>query len=222
MNFINRIFQNKPPEISIEKRDLKKILPPNPVILEAGVCDGLDTEEFARVFPDGQIYGFECLPHYFELAAKHLEKYPNVRIYPFALNNHSCELDFYVSTRKGQFYGSGSILKPKLHKEVHPEILFEEKIRVQAITIDDWAAKYNIAKVDFFWLDLQGAEIKALEGAEKILMTTKAIFTEVSLIETYQNVPLYLEIKSFLYSKGFKIHREFLPFKDMGNVLFLK
>ena len=29
-----------------------------PTIIEAGVCDGLDTEFFAKSFPNGKIYGF--------------------------------------------------------------------------------------------------------------------------------------------------------------------
>lgn len=223
INFFKNFFKSKEKDnLSIDKRELEKYLPKNPVIVEAGMFDAADTEEFAQVFPSGKIHGFECLPHYYELSCKRLGKYTNVATYQLALSDAAGELDFYVSTLKGELSASGSLLAPKLHQEVHPEVKFNERIKVKAITLDEWAAQYSISHVDFLWLDLQGAEIRALQGAEKMLQNVMGIFTEVSLIETYENVPLYEEVKSFLQSKGFKIEKEYLPYKDMGNVLFLK
>jgi 2-O-methyltransferase len=225
IKFFKSLFQRKAEpntELSIDKQELRHYLPENPVIVEAGMFDAADTEEFAQVFPTGKIHGFECLPFYYDLSCKRLSKYTNVATYPVALSDTAGELDFYVSTLKGELSASGSLLAPKLHQEVHPEVKFNERIKVKAVTLDEWAAQHGISRVDFLWLDLQGAEIKALQGAEKLLENVTGIFTEVSLIETYENVPLYEEVKTFLTSRGFKIAKEYLPYKDMGNVLFLK
>jgi FkbM family methyltransferase len=228
MNFFRSLFNRKTEfqtdkqELSIDKQELSKYLPENPIIVEAGMFDAADTEDFARVFSGGHIHGFECLPYYYDLSCKRLSKYTNVSTYPVALSDAAGELDFYVSTFKGELSASGSLLAPKLHQEVHPDVKFNERIKVKAVTLDDWAAEHGILKVDFLWLDLQGAEIRALQGAEKMLQNVTGIFTEVSLIETYENVPLYDEVKSFLQSKGFRIVKEYLPYKDMGNVFFLK
>jgi 2-O-methyltransferase len=225
INFLKNFFkreQRQPDNLSIDKRELKMYIPENAVIIEAGMFDAADTEDFARVFPAGKIHGFECLPHYYDLSCKRLASYSNVATYPLALNDAVGELDFYVSTTNGELSASGSLLAPKLHQEVHPHVKFNERIKVKAITLDQWAVEYGIPQVDFLWLDLQGAEIRALQGAEKVLQNVKGIFTEVSLIETYENVPLYEEVKTFLQSKGFRIEKEYLPYKDMGNVLFLK
>lgn len=224
MNFrrsFSKFFKRKV-QVAIQKTELMKFLPKQAVILEAGVYDGADTEEFARTFPQGRIYGFECLPGLFAKAEKRLEQYPNVKLYPQALNDQSGVFNFHVSTEEDYLAGSGSLLPPKLHLEIHPNIKFENIIQVEAITIDAWAAENNIEVVDFLWLDMQGAEIKALQGASDMLTNIRGIFTEVSLLETYQGVPLYDEVRAFLGSKGFRIHKEFLPFKDMGNVLFLR
>ena len=221
MGFWHRLF-GRQPDFTVDKQQLKEYLSETCSILEAGVCDGDDTEAFATIFPNGHIHGFECVPHYQEVAQKRLEKYSNVTLYPYALSDTSGEVDFHVSTLNGHSFGSGSLLSPKLHKEVHPNILFESTIKVTTTTIDEWAQKYDIDKIDFLWLDLQGAEIKALRGAERILKNVKGIFTEVSLIETYEQVPLYEEVKSFLMARNFKVHKEYLPYKDMGNVLFLR
>ena len=215
-------FWKKKVVISLDKVDLLNYLPSNAVIIEAGAFDGEDTEDFAKCLPSAQIHSFECLPEYYEIAKKRTQNYFNIHLYPLALSDKSELLDFYVSTRLGELSASGSILQPKLHKEVHPEIKFEKKIKVQAISIDDWSAKYQIGHVDFIWLDLQGAEMKALQGASHTLANVKAIFTEVSLIETYEGVALYENLKTFLFSRGFKVEREYLPYQDMGNVFFVK
>jgi len=222
IRFFTKLFKKEPVDFSISKQDLRQYLPPNPVIVEAGVCDGSDTEEFATIFPEARIHGFECLPHYFEQSFRRLSKYSNVALYPFALSDALGPVNFHVSTLNGDYSASGSILAPRLHREVHPEIKFDNVISVEAITLDEWASRFNIGHVDFLWLDLQGAELKALHGAETLLRNVKAIFTEVSLIETYNDVPLYDEVKSFLSDRGFRIAKEYLPYKDMGNVFFVR
>ncbi len=222
IKFLKSILKKRAAEFSIPKEDLIKYLPQRPIIVEAGICDGTDTLEFAKIFPEGKIHGFECLPHYLQLATQRLSQYSNVALYPFALNDTSADVEFHVSTLKGEFYGSGSLLAPNLHKTVHPEIKFDRQIKVKSISLDDWMVEYKIDHVDFLWLDLQGAELRALHGANKILKDVKAIFTEVSLIETYKDVPLYGEVKSFLKDRGFNIAKEYLTYRDMGNVLFVK
>lgn len=222
MDFIRKLFKGKEVPFAVQKSALLDYLPADSIILEAGVCDGDDTEEFAKLFPKGHIHGFEALPHYQKVAGQRVGRYANVTLYPFALDEVSGALDFHVSTLNGQFFGSGSLLTPKLHKEVHPHIAFDTTITVDSISIDDWANRYRIPRIDFMWLDLQGAEIRALTGAEKMLKTVRAIFMEVSLIETYEGVPLYGDVKEFLSLRGFNVEKEFLPYKDMGNVLFVK
>jgi hypothetical protein len=48
------------------------------------------------------------------------------------------------------------------------------------------------------------------------------IYTEVSLVETYEGVALYPELKAFLIEQGFVVKQEQLPWPDMGNVLFVR
>lgn len=217
--FINR-FVNGPDSIS--KKELIKYLPINPVIVEAGICDGSDTEEFAINFPFANIHGFECLPYQFSIARERLSKYPNVTIYPYALNEISGIFDFFVSKIDQKYSASSSLLKPELHEDVHPHVQFDETIKVQCLTLDEWADKHNITRVDFLWLDLQGAELSALRGANQILKQVKVIYTEVSLIETYKGVPLYTEVKDYLNLHGFIVEKKYLNYKDMGNVLFIR
>ena len=80
----------------------------------------------------------------------------------------------------------------------------------------------NIDHIDFMWLDMQGAEYQMLKKSKIILPTVKVIFTEVSLLQMYEDCPLYPEFRAWLESEGFEVVAEQLPWKDMGNVLFIR
>jgi len=111
---------------------------------------------------------------------------------------------------------------PKEHLNTNLAVLFEEKIHVQALTLDGWAEQYGIEKVDYMWLDMQGAEYAVLQASSKILKTVKVIFTEVSLMELYEGTTLYPQFKEWLQAQGFTLVKEVLPWDSCGDALFIK
>jgi FkbM family methyltransferase len=58
--------------------------------------------------------------------------------------------------------------------------MLREKINVPVVTLGDWAYSQGTVRVDFLWLDLQGGELAALQGASRILPTCH-LYSEVSL-----------------------------------------
>lgn len=199
---------------------IRESISSTPIIIEAGVCDGLDTEFFAKSFPDGKIYGFEPIPELFDQAVHRNKRYSNVFLEQVALGEKTETNKFYISDRYGKKWGSSSILKPKKHIEVHKEITFKEESFIQVINLDEWAITNRINQVDLMWLDLQGLEPIIIKSSPNTVSKTKFIYSEVSLIETYENVILYDEFKHYMETINFKVIFEDLPWEDMGNVLF--
>lgn len=70
------------------------------------------------------------------------------------------------------------------------------------------------------WLDIQGSEPNVLAASPKTMGITKYLYSEVSLIETYDGVIMYPDFKVFLENNNFEMVFEDLPWKDMGNVLY--
>lgn len=205
----------------ISKVILKKYLPANPVIIDCGAHDGSDTVELVRLFKNATIHSFEPITPLFEKLKAHSSTLKNVYAYQLALSNNNGWSEFHVS--EGESDGSSSLLKPLEHLKDHPKTKFNKTIQVQTITLDDWSDKYNIAKVDLLWLDMQGFELNMLKASNRILRTVKVIHTEVSTRETYKGVPLYAEYRTFLEQHGFKAVIEAIPKGwDMGNVLFVR
>lgn len=205
----------------IDKNFIKQYLPENPVIIEAGACDGLDTIEMASEWPNCKIYAFEPVPFLFSRLAERVRECKNVSVFQVALSDKSGFADFYISSGRSHG-GSSSLFQPKEHLIDHPEIIFSEKIQVKTQTLDQFAHENNIQKIDFLWLDMQGAESLMLRASPEILKTVKLILTEVNITEQYANCELYDSYKKWLESIGFEAVREDLPWKNGGNVLFVR
>lgn len=204
----------------ISKDLIRKFLPRNPVIVEAGAHKGWDTIEISRLWPHAMIHCFEPVPELYDLLVKNTSCCKNVFCYPLALSDITGNRKMFISS--GASDASSSLMQPEEHLSVHPDVLFEKDIMIKTITLDDWAMERGIERVDFLWLDMQGHELAVMKASKKTFQTARVIQTEVSLLEVYKGAPLYPEVRQWLQRQGFYIEREELPWKDMGNVLFIK
>ena len=205
---------------TVPKSYIKKFLPRNPVIVEAGAHIGIDTLEMAKIWPSGMIYAFEPIPHLFSQLEINTRNMKNIKCFPVALSHTTGSSTMYVSG--GSSDGSSSLLSPKEHLKEHPDVEFLKTVQVNTITLDSWAKKHGITHLDFLWLDIQGHELSVLRAAQNILKTIRAIYTEVHLVESYEGGALYPELRSWLESYNFRVEREALPWPDGGNVFFVK
>jgi len=212
--------QKKSKKGEINKESLKDILPIRPKIVEAGAHIGRDTIDLAKLWPAGKIFAFEPVNEIFSQLIKNTQPYKNISCYRQALSYRNGTQEIYISS--GSSNGSSSLLFPKEHLKVHPEVLFIDSEIVSTTTLDSWAEETGITVVDFLWLDLQGMELSVLKASKNIMKTVKAIYTEVNLLPLYKNAPLYPEFKAWLLEQGFCVQKEYLPWKDAGNVLFVK
>ena len=78
-------------------------------------------------------------------------------------------------------------------------------------TIDSVVAKNALGAVEFLKLDLQGSEWLALQGARETLRTVEVIQTEMHLVNYNEGAPKFLDVYSFLDSKGFALY-------DIGEI----
>ncbi len=207
----------------ISKHLIAKYLPENPIIVEAGAHIGTDTIEMSKLWPKGFIFAFEPIPLLFQQLKQRTSKHRNIMCIQRALSNTNGKATMFVS--QGNINGSSSLFKPKEHLNVDPTITFPEQTIVETITLDEWAQRLGLQRIDFLWLDMQGAEPIALQASTKILKTVKAIYTEVSFAELYEGIILYPQLKAWLKKQGFKVVQEDRTPQALGkfgNVLFCR
>jgi FkbM family methyltransferase len=206
------------------KEKLLNILPTEPIILEIGAHVGTDTVEFRDLFPKAIIHSFEPLPSNFRRLVNRT-KGRDIHCHQLALGTINGKSKFFVSSREGS--GSSSLRRPTGHLKIWPKIKFKEEIEVDVRRLEDWLLENSIEKVDFLWMDSQSTELEILKNSGNILQSVRAIHLEVSLIELYENSPLYSEVKQYLEENGFFVSAEFFDEASevgiMGkDVLFLK
>jgi 2-O-methyltransferase len=204
----------------IDKEYIASLLPNNPIVLEAGARFGKDTKRMSALWPQGHIHTFEPIPELFNQLSQATKELSNVTCYNMALADTVGSMAMHVSG--GQSDACSSLLEPHTCLEERPLITFEKTIIVPVTTIDAWAQQYHIDTIDFMWLDLQGAELLALKGAQEVLKTVKVIQVEVNLTERYKHAPLYDDIKNFLDKHGFILDQEALHHQTWGDALFIR
>jgi FkbM family methyltransferase len=204
----------------ISKRYIKRFLPLNPVIVEAGAHIGLDTIEMSKIWINGIVYSFEPIPQLFDKLMENTINLRNVRCFNLALSEKSGITEMFVSS--GQSDASSSLLIPKEHLSVHPGVVFNSVIEVPTMTLDLWAEENMVNKVDFLWLDMQGCELSMLKASPRILRNVRVIRTEVFLKELYEGAPLYVEVREWLENHGFRVELEKLAWNDAGYILFVR
>jgi FkbM family methyltransferase len=194
----------------------------DPVIIEAGMCWGGETKLFCEMFPNGKVYGFEPIPYLFERSKSMVDGFTNVEVFQKALSDKTGKTSMYVANIDGGICESSSLLAPKVHLTYHPQIKFEENIEVDAINLDEFVEQKGLERIDLMWLDLQGYEPLVLQSSLKALRMTKYLYTEINILEVYENVVKWPEFYNFLVENGFqKIYDDIFFPRDAANALLV-
>lgn len=159
---------------------------------------------------------FEPLKKNFEVLKNNV---PNERIiHNIALGNETKLIEMYVeSNNQGM---SSSVLKPKLHVDQYPHIVFNEKEMVQMDKLDN--IEFNRENYNFINIDVQGYELEVFKGSEKTLENIDYIISEINRDSLYENCTLVEELKEYLSKFGFKLVEENWAGTTWGDGFFIK
>lgn len=130
-----------------------------------------------------------------------LDKFPQYPVLHLALANHTGESKMFVDTAHHNL--SASLLKPCLHTEVYPDVLFDKIETVKVDKLDN--IEYNRKLYDHVYLTAQGMELDILKGAEKSLKNIKTITAEVFHKRLYEGSCLVEEVVEWLDDRGFDL-----------------
>jgi FkbM family methyltransferase len=162
--------------ISGEEFLLKKYLPTalktsRPIIFDIGANVGNYSKKLSENFPNVQIYSIEPHPNNF----KRLKELELSNVKPFELALGSQEGTVSLFDRNDSELGSEhSSLYKEVIEDIHHQVTKEYK--VELTTLDSFAKKEGIGRIDLLKIDTEGNELEVLKGAKELLEKNKIGF----------------------------------------------
>lgn len=136
-------------------------------------------------------------------------------------DNDGKEYTFNI-TNNGQ---SSSILELEKHLLYHPHIHVIDKITVESVRMDTFLNSLNhidTSCFNFLNLDIQGAELLAIQGFGNLINNFNYIYTEVNTNSIYKDCALIYELDDYLSNYNFKRVETKLTEYEWGDALYIK
>ena len=157
-----------------EEPIISKFCKPGMIVFDVGANIGEWTLTMANgVGAQGRVYSFEPTPFLFDALNKTVvaNQFNQDIVSPYALNDKSKTMDFYIQ------YDENELLDARLSRLDSPADFKEwitdgkkaKKIQVKTITLDEFAVKEKLERLDFIKIDAEGYESAIVEGGLTVL-----------------------------------------------------
>ena len=163
-------------------RDLIPVFAPHisedSVIIDVGAHAGQFARLFSGMAPKGQVWSFEPSEYARSVmtSAAAIRRIDNITLVPMGLSDSPGELVLHTPVKKAGGLGFGAA---HLGEDDGSRPTVAQTVRLT--TLDAFVAEHAIGRVDFIKADIEGWELHALRGAEKVLARDEpALFLEVS------------------------------------------
>lgn len=150
---------------------LKRRLPIDGIFIDIGANIGTFTLVAANQASRGQVHAFEPSAHHFARLARNVElnHFSNIVLNRKGLYDQQGEAILFLPSRLGEMNNSGaaSLYPGNEARQVSEAI--------SLVRLDDYIQDKNIGRVDIIKIDIEGAEIKALNGAKGTLIRLRPL-----------------------------------------------
>lgn len=164
-------------------------------IVVVGAWQGDEIRTFLKL-PEVNIHCFEANPKTFAILKKLFEDEVRVHCHNYACSNADGKATFYET----DIDGNGSLLEVGNHPAAKPTMSFE----VSTIKLDS-VSELKEMKIDLLWVDVQGAELAVMQGADNLLKNTKALFLEINTEgNSYRGAVKSSALEEFVGGYGFE------------------
>jgi len=195
-------------------------------IFDIGSRDCMQSIELYNKIPNSKIFAFECNPNTLPLCRKNIKDYDSrIKLIEGAVSDYDGEITFYpidqektITSWKDGNPGASSLFKSNGKYTYEKYVQYE--IKTNCHRLDTIMKKYNIDKVDFIWMDLQGAELLALKSLGDKLKDVKYIYTEVSYKEIYSGQVMFNDLNNYMILNNFEIVNKLLMQDWQEDVIY--
>lgn len=178
------------------------------VLLDIGAAGDIQPR-WKRISPLLNYIGFEPDVRSYELLKQQPNSCSDFRIINSAVWDSAIDLSINFCRKpmvSSHFYPNRDFLDRFPDKERYDIV---SEVTVQTKKLDD----QGIINIDFIKLDIQGGELAALKGGQRLLGDCLGAEVEVSFISQYIGQPLFGDISSYMTGLGF----EFIDFVHLNR-----
>jgi FkbM family methyltransferase len=176
------------------------------VFVDVGANVGASASRMLAEFPKATVHAFEpCSRVYDQLAAR-AATVPRLTAHRLAVGDREGEVELHVAAN----YNFTSTLPPNERgKAYYGEWMRTiDTERVECVTLDRWASRHAIDRIDFLKVDVQGGELGVLRGASGLLERgVTALFCEAQLRPEYEGAATLADIDLFVRRFGLEMHQ---------------
>lgn len=188
-------------------------------VLHLGAHLGEEAQTYRDLGIDN-VYWVEANTAVIPKLMKRLRPYGHTVIHALIYNENGLNLDFNVTNYDGM---SSSIFEFGTHPEFSPDTVFVNKVNLKTRTVDSLVEEFGITGLNFLNMDLQGAELAALQGAEKFLEGVSFVMSEVNKAEVYLGCAKIKELDAFLRVRQFRrVETQWVAGQGWGDALWVR
>jgi FkbM family methyltransferase len=191
---------------------LYRSLPAPTTIVDVGANVGLVTTALLRRFPDARVHAFEPTPETAAVLRTRLGADGRVVVNEAALDATAGTAALRVDphTHGG---GSNSLLAHSDNFATRAPVDRYRPVQVATTTLDRYADEHGLERLDVVKLDVEGAEVRVLEGATGLLgrQAIDVISSEVRFVPDYEGQPLLDDLVAHLRGAGYRLFNLYAP-----------
>ena len=185
------------------------------VVYDIGACVLHWTNEAERIWPDTKYIAFEAMD-----ASEFLFKEKGMNYSIGVLSDRDGkEVEFYCNE-----YHPGGNSYYKENEVVNPDTVNyfgdHNKRKMIAMTLDSVVAFKGFPAPDFIKMDVQGAELDVLKGAQNTLKSVQHVILECQSVEYNKGAPMNQDVIAYMDSIGFECLGQFSNNGPDGDYFF--
>lgn len=177
--------------------------------------------EFSMFIKDHvkNVVAFEASPRNYQNAKDSLS---NIEYLNIAVSDMDGNIDFNVATDTRSGSGVINVGADSMMSRVDDQDIIYDINTVPSTKLDTFIKnKQWDNQTNALWIDVEGASLKVLLGAEDTLANTKIIFIEMEQATFWKDQALVAEVNKFLCNKNFvPIARDF-EFENQFNIVYI-
>jgi FkbM family methyltransferase len=187
-------------------------------IVDLGANTGQTARKYLQMFPNADVHSFEPFDAAFEELGRSVGGSSRAHVHKLAVSDKTEERRFFLQEQ----HWNNSLLPAVQARSVDHAPPREKEIVVNTITLDEFCRSEGIERIDILKMDIQGGELLALRGAQRLLndRAVALIYTEVLFASLYEGQASFVDLFSHLAAAGYRLFGlydlQYLPNHELG------